>query len=49
MIDGAQGTAMAAILRRVVEDPEQELGAIAGGDVGELPSIGLRVPPPLNS
>jgi pyruvate/2-oxoglutarate dehydrogenase complex dihydrolipoamide acyltransferase (E2) component len=29
MIDGAQGTAIAAMLRRVVEDPEKELGAIA--------------------
>lgn len=28
MIDGAQGTAIAAVLRRVVEDPEKELGAI---------------------
>jgi len=28
MIDGAQGTAIAAVLRRVVEDPERELGAI---------------------
>lgn len=29
MIDGAQGTAIAAVLRRVVEDPEKELGAVA--------------------
>jgi pyruvate/2-oxoglutarate dehydrogenase complex dihydrolipoamide acyltransferase (E2) component len=29
MIDGAQGTAIAAMLRRVVEDPEKELGAVA--------------------
>jgi pyruvate dehydrogenase E2 component (dihydrolipoamide acetyltransferase) len=29
MIDGAQGTAIAAVLRRVVEDPEKELGSIA--------------------
>jgi pyruvate dehydrogenase E2 component (dihydrolipoamide acetyltransferase) len=29
MIDGAQGTAIAAVLRRVVEDPEKELGPIA--------------------
>jgi pyruvate/2-oxoglutarate dehydrogenase complex dihydrolipoamide acyltransferase (E2) component len=28
MIDGAQGTAIAAVLRRVVEDPEKELGPI---------------------
>ncbi len=28
MIDGAQGTQIAAVLRRVVEDPEKELGAI---------------------
>ena len=49
MIDGAQGAAMAAILRRVVEDPEQELGAIVGSDVGELAAIGSGVPPPLNS
>ncbi len=30
MIDGSQGTAMAAILRRVVEDPEQYLGPVVG-------------------
>jgi pyruvate/2-oxoglutarate dehydrogenase complex dihydrolipoamide acyltransferase (E2) component len=30
MIDGAQATSMAAVVRRVVENPEQELGAIAG-------------------
>jgi len=29
MIDGAQGTAIAAVLRRVVEDPDKELGPIA--------------------
>lgn len=29
MIDGAQGTAIAAVLRRVVEDPEKELGPVA--------------------
>jgi pyruvate dehydrogenase E2 component (dihydrolipoamide acetyltransferase) len=28
MIDGAQGTAIAAVLRRVVEDPEKELGPV---------------------
>jgi hypothetical protein len=28
MIDGAQGTTIAAVLRRVVEDPEKELGPI---------------------
>ena len=27
-IDGAQGTAIAAVLRRVVEDPEKELGPV---------------------
>jgi pyruvate dehydrogenase E2 component (dihydrolipoamide acetyltransferase) len=49
MNDGAQGAAMAAILRRVVEDPEQELGAILGSDVADLAAIGSSVPPPLNS
>ena len=44
MIDGAQGTAMAAILRQVVEDPEQFFGPIAGATtVDEVPS-GLRTP-----
>jgi pyruvate dehydrogenase E2 component (dihydrolipoamide acetyltransferase) len=28
MIDGAQGTAIAAVIRRVVEDPEKELGPV---------------------
>lgn len=29
MIDGAQGTAIAAVLRRVAENPEQELGPVS--------------------
>jgi 2-oxoacid dehydrogenases acyltransferase (catalytic domain) len=32
MIDGAQGTSIAARLRRVVENPEEELGAVAAQD-----------------
>ncbi len=36
MIDGAQGTAIAAVLRRVVEDPEKELGpALVRSDISE--------------
>jgi pyruvate dehydrogenase E2 component (dihydrolipoamide acetyltransferase) len=47
MIDGAQGTAMAAVLRRIVENPEEELGAIAGiapaGRLKAAPAVGERV------
>jgi len=46
MIDGAQGTSMAAMLREVVEDPEQVLGP-----VDDKPTVGtsLRARQPLYS
>lgn len=49
MIDGAQGTAMAAVLRQVVEDPEQVFGPVAGEATVSAMAIGLRPRPPLNS
>ena len=49
MIDGAQGTAMAAVLREVVEDPEQVFGPVAGEATVTAVPTGLRYRPPLNS
>lgn len=40
MIDGAQGTAIAAVLRRVVEDPEKELGPAVPRREDPEPAIG---------
>ncbi len=42
MIDGAQGTSMAAMLREVVEDPEQVFGPVDG--VKPAAASGLRAP-----
>jgi pyruvate dehydrogenase E2 component (dihydrolipoamide acetyltransferase) len=49
MIDGAQATSMAAVLRQVVEDPEQVFGPIAGTATVTAMPIGLRARPRLNS
>jgi pyruvate dehydrogenase E2 component (dihydrolipoamide acetyltransferase) len=46
MIDGAQGTSMAAVVRRVIEDPERAFGPLAEApmsDDGELPAAVTRV------
>jgi pyruvate/2-oxoglutarate dehydrogenase complex dihydrolipoamide acyltransferase (E2) component len=44
MIDGAQGTAIAAVLRRVVEDPERELGPVPSrGEVPPEAALGTAV------
>jgi hypothetical protein len=47
MIDGAQGTAMAAILREVVEDPEQVFGPVVERTAVTGIATGLRYRPPL--
>jgi len=47
MIDGAQGTSMASVLREVVEDPEQVFGPV--DDAAPAIASGLRARPPLYS
>ncbi len=47
MIDGAQATSMAAVLREVVEDPEQVFGPVTGAATVTAASTGLRSRPPL--
>ncbi len=49
MIDGAQATSMAAVLRQVVEDPEQVFGPVAGEATVSTLAPGLRARPPLLS
>ncbi len=44
MIDGAQGTAMAAVLREVVEDPEQVFGPIDGAKPAIETAVRARAP-----
>ena len=47
MIDGAQGTTMAAIVREVVEDPEQVFGPVVDRTAVTGTATGLRYRPPL--
>ena len=43
MIDGAQGTAIAAVLRRVVEDPEKEIGPVPARSTSTAPATGTAL------
>jgi len=47
MIDGAQGTTMAAMVREVVEDPEQVFGPVVDRTAVTGTATGLRYRPPL--
>ena len=49
MLDGAQGTAIAAVIRQVVDEPEQVFGPIAGKATVTGMPIGLLTRPGLDS